>query len=144
MSERRWTTWKKCTFLMVDGFLWMGFFHGFANKHYLVWSFRLKADVWAFLPYKSPHHLLNVDLYNAARYLSLISILLAANSERMWHLKLFLFSGDGTWRIHIKQAWEQAHWDSITRLNIDISLKLRNSLNYFFPPHFSRYIDKCH
>lgn len=93
-------------------------------------------------PYKSPHYLLNADLYNAARYLSLISILLAANSERMWHLKLFLFPGGGTWKIHIKEAWEQAHWDSITSLNIDISLKLRDSLNNFFLPHFSRYIDK--
>ena len=27
-------------------------------------------------------------------------------------------------------------------LNIDISLKLRDSLNNSFPPHFSRYIDK--
>lgn len=127
---------------MVDEFLWMGFFYSFVNKYYCLWSFRLKADVWAFLPYKSPHYLLNADLYNAARYLSLISILLAANSERMWHLKLFLFPGGGTWKIHIKEAWEQAHWDSITSLNIDISLKLTDSLNNFFLPHFSRYIDK--
>lgn len=52
-------------------------------KLYHVRSFRLKAEVSAFLPYGSPHYLLTLDLYNAARYLSLISILLAANSERL-------------------------------------------------------------
>lgn len=46
-------------------------------------------------------------LYNVVWYLSLMSILLAASSGRMWHIKLFLFSGVGTRGIYIKQAWSK-------------------------------------